>query len=118
MSHVATVELEMRDIPALLGVCEKLGFKVELGRTVKFFDGTKVKGTAVQLPGWNYPVVVTDTKVAFDNYQGAWGDLKDLNKLKQGYATEVTRNQAKRLGFRIQHERLMEDGTVKLTLTK
>jgi hypothetical protein len=75
MSHVATIALEFRDPAALAEAAAACGFG--LGQdTVTFYDGTRVTGTAIRLPGWQYPVVVVAAgRLHYDHYEGRWGDL-------------------------------------------
>jgi hypothetical protein len=70
MSHVATMTLEFRDPVALADAAAACGFGLTHD-TVRFFDGTRVTGTAVRLPGWQYPVVVDDHgRLFYDHYEG------------------------------------------------
>jgi len=57
MSHVATITLEFRDPEALADAAGALGLALARD-TVRFYDGTQVTGTALRLPGWQYPVVI------------------------------------------------------------
>ncbi len=57
MSHVATITLEFRDPGALADAAAALGLALAR-ETVRFYDGTRVTGTALRLPGWQYPVVI------------------------------------------------------------
>jgi hypothetical protein len=117
MSHVTTVAVEFKDVGALEIAARKLGARFEREETVRFMDGNTVTGPSVRLSGWQYPVVLKDTKLHMDNYEGRWGNPADLNRLKQAYAVEVTRKQARKQGFRVK-ESLASDGTVKLVLSK
>jgi hypothetical protein len=42
-------------------------------RTVRLFSAS-VTGLAIELPGWNYPVVcdLASGSLKYDNYGGAW----------------------------------------------
>ena len=74
-------------------------------------------GWAVQLHGWRYPVVCkTDVgKVAYDNYEGKWGEQNRLNEFFQRYAVEKATIEARRQGFSATEQRL-EDGSIKVTI--
>jgi hypothetical protein len=76
-----------------------------------------VTGLVVQLPDWLYPVVIdtTTAEVRFDNYNGAWGDQKQLDRLLQAYAIERTRIEARKRGHTVV-EQALPDGSVKLTI--
>lgn len=117
MSHVTTVQVEFKDLEALEAAARKLGAPFERQETVRFMDGNTVTGPTVRLDGWRYPVVLAGTKLHMDTYGGHWGNPVELERLKQTYAVEVTKKQARKQGFRVQESRA-SDGTVKLTLSK
>src|SRR5262245_41649904 len=56
MSHVVTIETEVRDAVAVEAACQRLGLPQPIQGTTQLFSGQAV-GLAVQLPGWHYPVV-------------------------------------------------------------
>jgi hypothetical protein len=115
MSHVATMTLEFRDPVALADAAAACGFGLTHD-TVRFFDGTRVTGTAVRLPGWQYPVVVDDHgRLFYDHYDGQWGDLAHLHRFRQAYAEAATQRFAHAQGFRITRT-VQTDGTVRLAL--
>ena len=56
MSHIVTIETQLRDADALDAACHRLDLPApEEGRAL-LFSGV-VEGTIVRLPGWRYPVV-------------------------------------------------------------
>jgi hypothetical protein len=62
-------------------------------------------------------VVDTATgQVRFDNYGGAWGDQKHLDRFMQRYAIEKACLEARRRGHDVV-EQALPDGSVKLTVT-
>ena len=117
MSHTVTVETKLKDSAALRAACVRLNLPEPQQETVKFFDGTEHEGLAVRPPGFVYPVLVQpDGTVQLDTYNGRWGDDSFLGKLKQAYAVEAAKLQAKQRGHRIT-ETSLPNGTVKLTVT-
>ena len=73
-------------------------------------------GWAVQLQGWRYPIVCkTDGEVAYDNYEGRWGEQNRLNDFFQRYAVEKSAIEARRQGYSSTEE-LLEDGSIKVTI--
>lgn len=117
MSHVTTVAVEFKDLEALELAARKLGAPFRRDETVQFMDGNTVTGPSVRLAGWQYPVVLEGKKLHMDNYGGRWGKPAELDRLKQTYAIEVTKKQARKQGFRVGESRA-SDGSVKLTLSK
>ncbi|ELP33310.1 hypothetical protein, partial [Rhodopirellula baltica] len=81
MSHVVQIATQVRDAAAVRKACDRLGLDEPVEGEVKLFSQT-VSGLAVRLPKWRYPVVF-DLKTGeskFDNYQGYWGNQKELNQ--------------------------------------
>lgn len=98
MSHTMNIRLELKDNDALISACERIGATVIGYGDHRLFQ-TKETGFAFQLKGWQYPVVAkADGRVAFDNYNGAWGDIKNLNELTAYYGLEKAKIEARRAG--------------------
>jgi len=117
MSHVATIALEFRDPAALGEAAATCGLSL-LQDTVTFYDGTRVAGTALRLPGWRYPVVVDAAgRLHYDHYEGRWGDLAQLHRFRQAYAEAATTRFAHAHGYLILRTAQI-DGTVRLTLSR
>ena len=82
MSHTLSMKNVKIDQSSALIVANYMGWKTEQSATQRFFDGSSYSGTAVQLPGWRYPVIVdSEGEMHYDNYKGRWGDTKDLARL-------------------------------------
>jgi hypothetical protein len=114
MSHIVQIQTEIRDPAALASACERLEFSSPVHRTVRLFNADAT-GLAIELPGWRYPVVchLETGQLQYDNYDGHWGDQKHLDRLKQFYAVEKTRIEARRRGHTVT-ERLLDDGSIML----
>ena len=84
-------------------VCENLGWPQPVWKKTRLYSEA-VEGFAVQLPGWRYPVVIDtrsteeETPIHYDNYNGAWGVLDQLNVLKQSYQVELVLETARMSG--------------------
>jgi hypothetical protein len=109
------ITLEFRDREALTAAATACG--LALGEdTVTFFDGTRVTGTVLRLPGWRYPVVIDGQgRLFYDHYEGQWGDLAHLHRFRQAYAEAATRRFARTHGFRVTRT-VQADGAVRLAL--
>jgi hypothetical protein len=116
MSHLVTIEMEVRDATAVQAACERLGLPRPIHSTVQLFSG-EASGLAVQLPGWHYPVVCQlDTgQVKFDNYNGRWGEEVQLHRFLQAYAIEAARIEARRHGHQATETELAH-GYMKVTV--
>ena len=116
MSHVVTIKTEIRDEQAIRAACVRLQLAAPEHKTCRLFNAT-VTGWAVQLPGWNYPVVCETQSgaVKYDNYNGNWGEQKHLNSFLQAYAVEKARIEARKKGHRVSEAKL-EDGSIRVTV--
>ena len=118
MSHIAKVEVKIKDIDAVRAACQELGLHLEEGQISKKVYGGTIKGNlAIQLPGWRYPMVIDTEKgeAAFDNYGGHWGDMAEFEKFQQQYSRQVTLNEFEGGDYTINEETL-EDGTIEITM--
>ena len=117
MSHIVNIKTQMRDPAALAAACRRLGIGEPVQGTVNLFAGQEASGLIVKLPAWQYPVVVDIAAggIAYDNYNGAWGEQSELDRLLQAYAVEKTRIEARRTGHTLT-EQSLPDGSIKLTL--
>lgn len=102
MSHTAKVVMQFKNPRMLAKAAKALGCPCEVGEfTEGFYEGRATGGKShgnvkIQLPNWNYPVLI-DTKtgdVSYDNYNGQWGDIAELNKLSQEYGLQIAEDEA------------------------
>jgi hypothetical protein len=116
MSHVLTIETEVRDAAAVQAACARLGLPRPAHGTVQLFSG-QATGLAVQLSGWIYPVVcqLETGQLKFDNYGGRWGERAQLDHFLQAYAIEMAKLEARRAGHQATETQLA-DGYVEVTV--
>lgn len=116
MSHLVTIQTQVRDVTALTRACAHRQLPVPTYRTVRLFQ-TEATGYAVELPDWRYPVVcdVTTGQLHYDHFNGRWGDLAHLQGLLQRYAIEKTRLEAQRVGRQV-FEQPLPDGSIRLQI--
>lgn len=117
MSHIVSIQTEVRDPVAIRSACDRLRLPEPVFGEAKLFSSSAA-GWAVQLPDWRYPVVadVNTGKLAYDNYGGRWGDQVRLDKFLQSYAVEKAKVEARKKGHTVT-EQSLEDGSVKLTIS-
>lgn len=124
MSHKATLDVQFKDLEVLEKVLadQKIEHQIAAAGeevTAQLYQGAEKGVATLKLPQWRYPIVVkADGSITFDNYNGHWGDLDDLNKVRQDYALGVTTKQASRQGLRIKATHNLADGTIQLRLGK
>jgi hypothetical protein len=111
-----TIQTEVRDATAVAAACRRLGLPEPMRGTAKLFEG-EAAGLLVHLPGWLYPIVLdTDAgRIHFDNYNGCWGERKQLDRFLQAYAVERAKLEARRKGYTAT-EQPLADGSIRLTV--
>ena len=116
MSHVVQIQTEVRDPVAIRAACGRLLLLEPVWGEARLFSRSVV-GWAVGLPGWRYPVVcdVATAKIAYDNFEGRWGDPRELGRFLQSYAVEKARIEARLKGHTVT-EQSLADGSIRLTI--
>lgn len=116
MSHIVQIETEIRDPTALQAACRRLRLAEPREETVELFSA-QATGYAVRLPNWHYPVVcdLAAGTIAFDNFNGRWGDPRELDRLLQSYAVEKATLEARRQGHSV-FEQPLPDGSIRLSI--
>lgn len=116
MSHIVTIQTQVRDPAAIELACNRLQLPSPVFGTALLFSET-VTGWQVQLPEWHYPVVcnVEQASLHFDNYGGRWGEARHLDAFLQSYAVEKAKLEARKLGHSA-FEQPLTDGSIKVTI--
>jgi len=116
MSHVVEIKTQVKDVAAVQAACRRLKLPEPQQRTVTLFSA-KVTGLAVELPGWQYPVVCNTTtgELKYDNYNGRWGQQSHLDQFLQAYAVERAKLEARRQGHTVS-EHLLTDGSIRVQI--
>ena len=116
MSHIVTIETQVRDAAAVQAACQRLALAAPRQETVKLFSG-EATGLTVRLPKWHYPVVcdLASGRLHFDNFGGRWGKQAELDRFLQAYAVEKARSEARRQGHTVT-EQSLADGSIKLVV--
>ncbi|WP_010583147.1 hypothetical protein [Schlesneria paludicola] len=116
MSHLITIQTQVRDSVAIASACSRLRLPPPAHRTVKLFASAET-GWAVELPEWRYPIVCqTDSgELKYDNFGSRWGDQSHLDRFVQAYAVEMVKLQARRQG-QTAIEQPMADGSIRVQI--
>jgi hypothetical protein len=116
MSHIVSIKTQIRDAAALSAACTRLGLQQPTLGTAELYSSSAT-GQIVKLLGWSYPVVIDTVKgeISYDNYNGAWGNQVELDKLLQAYAVEKARIEARKAGHTVTESQL-PNGSIKLTV--
>lgn len=116
MSHVVEIKTQVKDIAAVQAACRRLKLPEPQQRTVTLFSA-EVTGLAVELPGWQYPVVCNTAtgELKYDNYNGRWGQQAHLDQFLQASAVEKAKIEARRQGHSVS-EQLLTDGSIRVQI--
>ena len=116
MSHIVTIEVEVRDLNAIKSACRRLALKEPVHGKATVFE-TELEGVLVELPDWIYPVVcqLETGELKYDNYNEAWGEKKHLHRFVQMYGVEKAALKARRKGYSAV-EQMLSDGSIRLTV--
>lgn len=115
MSHIVQVKgIAIHDREALEDAIKALGLKTR-GYGEHTVYGSRQTGLAVELPGWQHPVVIDPDKgtAAYDNFNGSWGKQVELDKLVQRYAVEMSARELRIAGYDVTEE-TMDNGDVRV----
>jgi hypothetical protein len=116
VSHIVTIQTQVRDAAAVAAACQRLGLPSPRAGTARLFGG-EATGLIIELPGWKYPLVceLSTGTLKFDNFGGQWGSQVALDRFLQRYACEKARIEARRRGHSVT-EQSLADGSIKLTI--
>lgn len=123
MSHTVTIDVEFKDIHCLKKAVSKIGGTIKIAEKGKKIVGNLYQGKQegdmiINLPGWNYPIVINEGKAFYDNYNGSWGSNSLLEDLKQEYSKNVVLKKAQQSGFFSETLKPKEDGTIRIRMRK
>ncbi|MFA9479834.1 DUF1257 domain-containing protein [Phycisphaerales bacterium AB-hyl4] len=116
MSHIVTIKTQVRDPAALAAACRRLNLAEPVRGNAKLF-ASEAEGLILHLPDWRYPVVAQPQtgELKYDNYNGAWGEQAQLDRLLQAYAVEKARLEARKAGHSVL-EQPLPDGSIRLQI--
>lgn len=117
MSETIKTELHIKDEQAIKLACGELGLQMTPAGDVKLYSETVRNSIGVQLPRWKYQIAIEPKSgvVKYDNYNGNWGDVKELNRFQQMYAVHTATLAAKRKGYTVR--RVQNEGKIQLVMT-
>ena len=127
MSHVAKIEIEIKDLSALKAACVRLGLEFVCDQQeFVYFGGNKGKcGHVIKVPGAHYEIGVA-RKAGGSGFELLWdpyfaGGLQKVlgagaGKLKQAYAACKTVMEARRKGYLV-NEQVTKNGGIRITLS-
>jgi hypothetical protein len=116
MSHVVTLQTKIHDPAVVATACQRLNLTPPQEGTARLFSG-EAQGLLVQLPGWQYPVVIDILSgvIHYDNFEQRWGEQQHLDRFLQLYAVERAKLEARKKGYTVS-EQSLQDGSIKLNI--
>jgi hypothetical protein len=107
-----TIKTEVRDHAAVAAACRRLALPEPVQGTAQLFSG-QAAGLLVQLPDWLYPAVIDTAsgRIRYDNYEGCWGEEKQLHRFLQAYVVERSRLEARKKSY-LTTEQSLADGSI------
>lgn len=142
MSHIAKINLEVRDLEALKLACEQIGCELVMNQKTYRWYGRIVGGERVMPEGYSldevgkcehairakgnpdaYEIGLVSRRdgkpgyaLVWDNYRGGMGLAdyvgQETGKLKQHYAAQVAMKTARQLGHRVVGTTMKADGSM------
>ena len=112
MSHISKIELEVKDLGVLGNACARLGLELlKEKRTFKWYGKEAECDHAISVSGADYEIGVMRTDGRYElqcdfydrNIETAIGNQGGL--LKQAYAVEKTRIEARKKGYSVMERR-------------
>ena len=112
MSHIVTINTEVRDTAAVAAACRRLALPEPIHGTADLFSG-QASGLLVQFPGWLYPAAIDTATgtIRYDNYGETWGEEKQLHRFLQAYVVEQARLEARKKSY-LTAEQSLADGSI------
>ena len=108
MSHLSKIELEVKDLDTLGRACLLIGLNLVKGKqNFKWYYGEEKCDHAIEVPGAEFEIGVISKDGMYELATDFW-DLnvekaigKNGGLLKQRYAVEKTKAEARRKGYRV-----------------
>jgi hypothetical protein len=108
MSHISTIELEVRDLGILGQACERLGLGLIRGKTsFRWYGKDAPCDHAIRVPGADYEIGVISKNGLYelncDFYDPVIGKVigRHGGLLRQAYAVEKTKTEARKKGYSV-----------------
>jgi hypothetical protein len=112
MSHISKIELEVKDLGVLGQACSRLGLQLQRDqRTFKWYGRDSLCDHAIRIPGASYEIGMIQRDGRYElqcdfydrGIEKAIGRQGGL--LKQAYAVEKTKIEARRKGYTVLEKR-------------
>lgn len=110
-SHTVRVKVDFTDADALRAAVRALNWKWLGQGKHQLYGSNAATGHAFQIPNWRFPCVLDAAgELHYDDYNGNWGNVADLEQLRAAYLSTRVETAASLLGW--QTERTPQGVTV------
>ena len=118
MSHLAKIELEINDLDALKAACMRIGLDFRPDqRTFEWYGGRRECHHVIKVPAASYEIGVFRNDengsyhLLWDSYHAGGLEQKlgkNAGKLKQAYGIERVRAEARRKGYHVSEQKIVQ----------
>lgn len=114
MSTLIKVKQAVKNVPAFEAACERLGLELKAPGTYNVWN-RPTKGRGLRLPGWKYDIVVEEGgTIAYDNHNGGWGKMTELDALMQQYGLTSLEAEARQYGHLLETPTVNAEGEIEI----
>ena len=111
MSHISKIEIDIKDLSTLSRACQALGLTFTKANQFRYYNGYAPCDNVIRIPTAQYEIGVVRVEGGYALQWDDWhsGGLTqalgaDAGRLKQAYAVERVRTEARRRGMRVQQK--------------
>jgi hypothetical protein len=122
MSHISKIEVDIKDLATLSRACQALGLTLTEENQFRYYNGYAPCDHVIRIPDARYEVGVVRKETGYTLQWDDWhsGGLTqalgpEAGRLKQAYAVERVRTEARRRGMRVQQK--AAGSTIQLVLS-
>jgi len=112
MSDDIVIDVKITNLEAFRQTCASLDFVQSFSttpETITLFEGNAHHGIHVRFKNWSYPVVFSEGRAVYDNYNGKWGDQKKLDTFLREYTANAAIMAAKVDGCRVTSDQVVNE---------
>ena len=120
MSHFTTIKIQIKNGEILQQVLQELGYQVETNTHVRGYQGNTTQAEYVIRQNNGYDLGFRHQGESYEVVADFWGakinQKEFVNSISQNYAHKTLLQSVHSLGFNIEEEEVLEDGTVRVVV--
>lgn len=122
MSHFTTIKVQIKEGTVLKTVLEELGYKVQQNTQVRGYQGQKTTAEYFIRQSNGYDLGFRRQGDSYELVADFWGakinQTEFINSISQKYAHKLLLEKVETLGFDLETEETLADGTVRVVIGK